>query len=150
MANFIATMNHMDGQETSLFEMSLSRQHHRKIHRLLDTYPRPIGRYMRNLSDDLFQDLYHRVEEFIFIKDRIDPSGNVLLGRKKDRKMEVDQFVAKLIRAMRNTHHGYHLNESPMELLVLSDGYIGKALQLIIPMNVFMLLSDIQVFLEQW
>jgi hypothetical protein len=77
--------------------------------------------------------LYHQIEDTvissIWLKSKVTPQG--VMVRKKDLSQEVlvprPAFVADLMRAYRNAHHGYFTagdaqNKRPSRYLFLADG----------------------------
>lgn len=134
--------------ETKIFKTFFDRTIMMDIDYIYKQYPDPFCNHFKNKIKRLYNELYKNIRKSIYMKQRI--SGEEIIidlnNRKKD--MNIAKYTKDLIRALRNTHHGYSIDEDSLKKLAISDCAIGKSIEFLGPLIILLILADNQRFFK--
>ncbi|MCK4532502.1 hypothetical protein KAU39_01845 [bacterium] len=96
-----------------------------EISSILSKYNQPFGNYFRNKCKKTIKEVNKSIEKGIFISQRKKGSTVSFKDRKgKDIKLDMEDFIPSFIREVRNTYHGYAINNT--NILKIHDGNISN------------------------
>ena len=147
IANLIRMLHPNPALEVEIFKRLISEKETSKLYGLFDLYPKPFNNLFRNKLRDLFSKLASEVKQSIFIKDRIQGENIVIKQNNTQEKIHFDIYIQDVIRALRNTHHGYGIKDSNLSRLLISDCSVGDSLEYIVPLLVLLLVADCEKFI---
>jgi hypothetical protein len=119
----------------SLFKQLFNPEFGRQLCEMcLASLPAEARSFFLRIADDVYKDLEDTVARSLWLKDSV--TAGIARVKSRDLRKDVDepigQFVGTLMRALRNTHHGYfsHLDPGnrPSRYLAMSTGNIPDSL----------------------
>jgi hypothetical protein len=115
----------------------------------LKVYGNPVSRDLEKLLLKVRDDLRSSVLESIYMPRRLDKTkGTVTLPHGK--MVTTDDYVANMVRELRNTYHGYHTDKFD-QYLAISTGNTPDSLPLLGVLAFFALLAKPELFIKnQW
>lgn len=134
--------------ETVIFKKLVDIQQIATLYTLFNNFPTPFNNYLKHKMKKAFEDLYSGIRKSVFIKSRISNNMVVIDSTDPQKNITFNQYTQDIIRALRNTHHGYGLDDGQLNRLLLSDCSIGRSIEFIIPMIVLLLIADPNNFLN--
>jgi hypothetical protein len=103
--------------------------------------PAEIRRMLRKRTDEVLSVLRRETLEHIMPGRRA--KGKVTLGTGGRPPLQEDVFIAKLLHQLRNTHHGYELEEpSQRDLINIHTGHISQAFPELVVLYVIAILAQ--------
>lgn len=102
--------------------------------------PNPVRQYLEQRTEAILRKLREETLDHV-LSERLE-ENSVRIGAADPQPMEVGEYLGRLFQAMRDTHHGYHLDASwKRDVLDTSTGHISVAFPELIVMLVFALVG---------
>ena len=103
--------------------------------------PRAIGGVLHARADTLLAKLRDETLDNVMPTRR--SRGKMLVGPNRATQLQEDVFVAKILHQLRNTHHGYELEEhGQRDLLDAHTGHVSSAFPELVVLYVVALLAQ--------
>lgn len=116
-----------------------------QVVRALGGYSPPFGNYLRNKANRCLRELVLGASQSIFVPGTFE-NNRVQLGSES---LNPSEYAERLVRALRNTHHGYGLRSEPNnKVLAVSTGSIPNSVPEFVTSLVLAAFADPKLFFE--